>query len=195
MIPHHVVTGDGPPLVLSNSLGTTLYLWDDQVPALAEHFTLIRYDTRGHGDSETPPGPYTLDDVGQDVIDLLDHLEIARAHVAGISLGGMTAMWLGIHAPERVEKLALLCTLPADGPAGDVGRPRRDWSASRAREAIVDTTLQRWLTDAYDDQHARSTGCGSPSSPSTTRATPTAATPSSTWTSCPTSTGSPPRRS
>ena len=153
MIPHHVVTGDGPPLVLSNSLGTNLYLWEDQVPALAEHFTLIRYDTRGHGGSETPPGPYTLDDVGQDVIDLLDHLEIARAHVAGISLGGMTAMWLGIHAPERVEKLALLCTSPRMGPP-EMWRDRAALVREQGTEAIVDTTLQRWLTDAYDDQHA-----------------------------------------
>ena len=125
MIPHHVITGDGPPLVLSNSLGTTLYMWEDQVPALAEHFTLIRYDTRGHGESEIPPGPYTLDDLGQDVIDLLDHLEIARANVAGLSLGGMTAMWLG-HPRARAGREARAAVhLAADGPAGDVGRAHR----------------------------------------------------------------------
>jgi len=153
MIPHHVVTGDGPPLVLSNSLGTNLYLWEDQVPALAEHFTLIRYDTRGHGESEIPPGPYTLDDLGQDVIDLLDHLEIARANVTGLSLGGMTAMWLGIHAPERVEKLALLCTSPRMGPP-EMWAERIVTVREQGTQAIVDTTLKRWLTDGYDDQHA-----------------------------------------
>jgi 3-oxoadipate enol-lactonase len=153
MIPHYVVTGDGPPLVLSNSLGTTLYLWEDQMKALAEHFTVIRYDQRGHGQTETPPGPYTLDDLGQDVIDLLDHLEIARANVAGISLGGMTGMWLGINAPERVEKLALLCTSPRMGPP-EMWAERIVTVREQGTQAIVDTTLKRWLSDAYDDQHA-----------------------------------------
>ena len=140
--------------MLSNSLGTTLYMWEDQVPALAEHFTLIRYDTRGHGESEIPPGPYTLDDLGQDVIDLLDHLEIARANVAGLSLGGMTAMWLGIHAPERVEKLALLCTSPRMGPPGDVGRAHRH--GARAGDARRSPTRRSSAGSptTYDDQHA-----------------------------------------
>src|SRR5687767_9183676 len=103
MIPHHTVTGpqDAPVLVLSNSLGTTLAMWDPQAEQLARHFRLVRYDTRGHGGSKIPPGPFALDDLGQDVVDLLDHLEIGRAHVAGLSLGGMTAMWLAINAPER----------------------------------------------------------------------------------------------
>lgn len=154
MIPHHVVTGDGPPLVLSNSLGTTLHLWDDQVEALAEAFTVIRYDTRGHGGTATPPGPYTLDDLGQDVIDLLDHLQIARAHIAGISLGGMTAMWLGIHAPERVDKLALLCTSARMGPP-ELWQDRIKTVREQGTQAIVDATLDRWLTPGYDDVHAR----------------------------------------
>jgi 3-oxoadipate enol-lactonase len=153
MIPHHIVTGDGPPLVLSNSLGTTLYLWEDHINALAEDFTVIRYDHRGHGQSETPPGPYTLDDLGQDVVELLDHLQIARAHVAGVSLGGMTAMWLGIHAPERVDKLALLATSARMGPP-EMWRERAQLVREQGTQAIVDATLQRWLSPAYDDQHA-----------------------------------------
>ena len=87
MIPHHTVTGphDAPVLVLSNSLGTTLEMWDAQAQALAERFRLVRYDTRGHGRSDTPPGPYTIDDVGRDVVELLDHLGVERAHVAGVA--------------------------------------------------------------------------------------------------------------
>src|ERR1700754_4416007 len=112
MIPHHEVTGDGPPLVLSNSLGTTLEMWNPQVKALEEQFTVIRYDTRGHGASELPDGPYDIEDVGRDVLDLLDHLEIERAHFAGLSLGGMTGQWLAINAPERLDRLVLLCTSP-----------------------------------------------------------------------------------
>jgi 3-oxoadipate enol-lactonase len=153
MIPHHVVSGDGPPLVLSNSLGTTLHLWDDQIEALDERFTVIRYDHRGHGQSEVPPGPYTLDDIGQDVVDLLDHLEIARASIAGVSLGGMTGMWLGIHAPERVENLALLCSSPRMGPP-EMWAERIVTVREQGTQAIVDATLKRWLSDAYQDEHA-----------------------------------------
>ena len=87
------------------------------------------------------------------MIDLLDHLEIARANVAGLSLGGMTAMWLGIHAPERVEKLALLCTSPRMGPP-EMWAERIVTVREQGTQAIADTTLKRWLTDAYDDQHA-----------------------------------------
>ena len=93
---------------------------------------MIRYDTRGHGGSDVPPGPYSIDDVGSDVVELLDHLGIERAHFAGLSLGGMTGMWLGANAPERVDRLVLLCTSREARPARDVGRPRATRSASRA---------------------------------------------------------------
>lgn len=154
MIPFHTVTGpdDAPVLVLSNSLGATLKMWDPQADELGEHFRLVRYDTRGHGGSETPPGPYSIDDVGQDVIELLDHLDVARAHIAGLSFGGMTAMWLAINAPERVDKLVLLCTSPQLGPA-------QGWAdrAATVREhgtgAIADATLSRWLTERFRDEH------------------------------------------
>jgi 3-oxoadipate enol-lactonase len=150
MIPFHTVTGpeDAPVLLLSNSLGATLDMWDPQAEQLAERFRLVRYDTRGHGSSATPPGSYSIDDVGQDVIDLLDHLDIGRAHVAGLSLGGMTAMWVAINAPERVDKLILLCTSPQLGPReGWVDRANtvRTWGT----KAIVDATLERWFTEGY----------------------------------------------
>jgi 3-oxoadipate enol-lactonase len=150
MIPFHTVTGpeDAPVLVLSNSLGATLNMWDPQAAQLAEHFRLVRYDTRGHGSSETPPGPYYLDDVGNDVVELLDHLDVARAHVAGLSLGGMTAMWLGINAPERVDKLVLLCTSPQLGPR-EGWVERADTVRKKGTEAIVDATMERWFTADY----------------------------------------------
>jgi 3-oxoadipate enol-lactonase len=154
MIPHHVVTGpeDAPALVLSNSLGTTLELWDPQAEALAEHFRLVRYDTRGHGRSQTPHGPYSIEEVGGDVVDLLDHLGIEKAHFAGVSLGGMTGMWLGIFEPLRVHKLVLLCTSPLMGPP-------RMWvermAAVRAggTQAIAAGTMERWLTESYRAAH------------------------------------------
>ena len=184
MIPHHTVTGpdDAPVLVLSNSLGATMEMWDPQADALAERFRLVRYDQRGHGGSETPPGPYSIEDMGRDVLGLLDHLGVDRAHVAGLSLGGMAAMWLGFNAPERVDRLVLLCTSPLMGPA-QMWADRAVTVREQGTQAIVDATLERWFTEDYraEPRHRRpGARC---SSASTTRATPTAARSSSTWTS------------
>ena len=151
---HHTVTGhgDAPVLVLSNSLGSTLAMWDPQAASLAERFRLVRYDTRGHGSSPIPPSPYSIDDLGTDVIELLDHLDVERAHVAGLSLGGMTAMWLAINAPQRVDRLVLLCTSPLMGPA-QMWADRAVTVREHGTQAIVDATLERWLTDDYRAQH------------------------------------------
>src|SRR4051812_2142573 len=154
MIPYHRVTGpeDAPVLVLSNSLGATLKMWNPQARALARTFRLVRYDTRGHGGSETPPGPYGIDDLGQDVVELLDHLDLERAHVAGLSLGGMTAMWLAIHAPRRVDRLVLLGTSPLMGPA-QMWADRIVTVRDHGTQAIVGGTLERWFTDEFRAQH------------------------------------------
>src|SRR5689334_15595702 len=114
---HHTVDGpaDGPVLVLGSSLGTTGDAWRAQVGPLAATHRVIRYDHRGHGGSPVPPGPYTLDDLGGDVLALLDRLAVDRADLAGLSLGGMVAMWLAIHAPRRVGRVALVCTSARPG--------------------------------------------------------------------------------
>ena len=107
---------DAPVLVLCNSLGTTIDLWDDQLPALAARFRVLRFDLRGHGRSPVPPGPYTIDDLGGDLLALLDRLGLERVSVCGVSIGGMTAMWLASRAPERVDRLALCCTSAYPAP-------------------------------------------------------------------------------
>ncbi len=154
MIPHHDVTGpeDAPVLVLSNSLGTTLDMWNPQVKPLSERFRLIRYDMRGHGGSEIPDGQWSIDDLGGDVLDLLDHLGIEQAHFAGISLGGMVTLWLGINAPERVGRLVPICTSAKLGPASNwVDRAKT--VREQGTEAIVDATMERWFTEAYRSKH------------------------------------------
>lgn len=106
-----------PVLVLSNSIGTGLAMWDGQIAALSAHFRVLRYDLRGHGGSDVPAGPYSMERLGRDVIELLDALGIARAHFCGLSLGGMVGQWLGIHAPQRIERLILCHTAPWLAPA------------------------------------------------------------------------------
>src|ERR687893_2482739 len=136
---HYLLEGseDAPVLVLSNSLGTTLEMWDTQAPTLSERFRLLRYDHRGHGGSPAPPGPYEIGDLGRDVVHLLDRLGIGRASFCGLSVGGMTGMWLAAEAPERVERLVLLCTSALLGPKS-VWDERIATATERSMAALVD---------------------------------------------------------
>ena len=108
---------DKPVLVLSNSIATTLHMWDAEIDDLSQHFRVLRYDFRGHGGSSVPVGAYSLDRLGRDVIELLDALKIERVHFLGLSLGGFVGQWLAIHAPERVDRLILSNTSTYLGPA------------------------------------------------------------------------------
>ena len=149
---HHVVEGpaDAPVVVLGGSLGSTLEMWDPQVPALAERFRVVRYDARGHGRSPVPPGPYALDDLVDDLVALLDRLDVPRAHVVGLSLGGMTAMRLAAREPSRVDRLALLCTsakFPTSSPWAERAATVRAEGAAAIAEAVVD----RWFTPRLRD--------------------------------------------
>ena len=151
---HHRVDGppDAPALLMINSLGADLSMWEPQLPALTARFRVIRYDARGHGRSPVPPGRYALADLGRDALDLLDRLGVARAHVCGLSLGGMTAMWLAAHAPGRVDRLVLLCTSALLGPpSGWAGRAAE--VRAEGTGAVADAVLARWLTPAYAAAH------------------------------------------
>ena len=139
---------EAPMLVLSNSLGTELGMWDEQAPVLGERFRLLRYDTRGYGGSPAPPGPYAIEDLGGDVIHLLDHLGIERASFCGLSVGGMTGMWLAAEMPERVERLVLICTAARLGPKG-VWDERIATATGQGMAALVDGVIERWFTPAF----------------------------------------------
>jgi 3-oxoadipate enol-lactonase len=147
---HHLVEGpDGaPPVVLSNSLGTTLAMWDPQVAVLAERFRVIRYDIRGHGGSPVPPAPYDIADLGTDLLALLDGLRIERASVCGLSLGGMTAMWVAANAPERVERLVLCSTSARLGPP-EAWADRAAAVRAGGMATVADTVVGRWFTDGF----------------------------------------------
>lgn len=150
---HAVVSGSGPAVVLSNSLGSTHRMWDAQIAELEKHFTVVRYDTRGHGDSPVPAGPYAIDDLADDLIALLDRLDIERAHLVGLSLGGMVTMRVAARNPERVNRIALLCTgaqlPPASAWADRAAAVRADGAGS-----VAAAVLDRWFTPGYDGDRA-----------------------------------------
>jgi 3-oxoadipate enol-lactonase len=145
----HVLEGrkDAPVIVMANSLGTTLEMWDDQAPALGERFRLLRYDHRGHGGSSVPPGPYKIEDLGRDALAMLDGLGIERFSFCGLSIGGMVGMWLASEAPERVERLVLCCTSALLGPK-DLWDERIAVAKSQGMDALVDGVIVRWFTPA-----------------------------------------------
>src|SRR5271154_3126091 len=95
---------NAPVVVLSNSLGTNLAMWDAQILAFAQKFRVLRYDSRGHGASDITPGPYSIAGLAQDVVGLLDALQISAAHYCGLSVGGLIGQWLGINASKRFKR-------------------------------------------------------------------------------------------
>lgn len=150
---HAVVTGSGPAVVLSNSLGSTHRMWDAQTAELEQHFTVVRYDTRGHGASPVPDGPYTIDDLADDVVALLDRLGIERAHIVGLSLGGMTAMRLAARNPERVARMVLLCT-GAQLPPAQGWTDRAATVRTQGSEAVAEAVVARWFSPHYTGERA-----------------------------------------
>ncbi len=150
---HYRVDGDAgsPPLLLSNSLGASLEMWEPQIAALAGRFRVIRYDSRGHGESEVTPGPYSIEQLAGDALGLLDALSIGRAHCCGLSMGGMVAMWMGINAPKRVDRLVLANTAAKIGTA-ETWNARIDAVRKGGTASIAPAVLARWFSPALLEQ-------------------------------------------
>ena len=141
--------GDGLPLlVLSNGLGLDLSMWDPQIPALSREFRVLRYDTRGHGASSTGSAPISIDHLGRDVLALIDRAGATRMHFCGLSMGGMIGMWLGIHAPQRLNGLVLAHTAAHIGPL-TMWNARIDTVNSKGMKAISDAAMTRWFTTGF----------------------------------------------
>jgi 3-oxoadipate enol-lactonase len=151
---HHLVTGpeDAPVVVLSNSMGADLRMWDGIVDVLSEHFRVVRYDTRGHGQSPAAPGPYSMDDLADDVVALLDTLGVEKAHLVGLSLGGMMGMRLAARDPERIDRLVLLCTA-AFLEVGPGYTERAAQVRAQGTGSVAEGVVSRWFTPAYLEQH------------------------------------------
>jgi 3-oxoadipate enol-lactonase len=149
---------EGPPgapmLLLSNSLGTNIAMWDAQAPVLTQRFRVLRYDSRGHGASTNAGRPYAIAQLARDVLALLDEVEVARVHFCGLSMGGMVGMWLGAHAEERIDRLILCNTAPRIGSA-ESWNTRIDAVRKGGIEAIADAVIDRWFTAEFRQRASR----------------------------------------
>jgi len=144
---------DAPVLLLSNSLGTDLTMWDPQIPAWSRHFRIVRYDSRGHGRSTAPDRAYSIAELGGDAIAILDHLGVETAHWCGLSKGGMVGQWLATHARKRLGRVVLAHTGALMGPPelwnGRIRNVRENGMAG-----LVQPTLERWFSPAFRERDA-----------------------------------------
>src|SRR6267378_4393520 len=142
---------NAPALVLSNSLGSNFGMWDAQVPTFAKTHRVLRYDTRGHGQSEVPPGPYTFEQLAGDVLALADSLNIDKFHFCGLSMGGVTGLWIALHAPERLHKL-VLCSTGAKIGTADAWGNRIEAVRRNGTKSIAAATMERWFTTPFRER-------------------------------------------
>jgi len=146
-----------PALVFCNSLGTTHRMWDAQVGAFSQHFRVLRYDSRGHGQSSVTPGPYSIVQLANDVVHLLDALKLDRVYFCGLSLGAMTGMYLGSQAANRFHKMALCNTAAKIGNV-DAWNTRIATVEKEGMKAVAGSVIERWLTTGYRGTHPKETG-------------------------------------
>jgi len=144
---------EAPPLVLASSLGTDARMWDPVLGILTQHFRVLRPEHPGHGGAPAPAGPYTIDQLGGNVLELLDHLEIGRASLCGLSLGGMVALWIAEHHPERVDHLVLACTAPSLPPP-ETWRERAATTRRDGVASLADGLLARWFTPGFEQRNS-----------------------------------------
>ena len=143
---------DAPTLVLVNSLGTDLRMWNPQVALLGEHLRIVRYDSRGHGASEVPDGPYSIEQFGLDLLALFDMLHIQRAHLCGLSLGGVVALWFAANHPERVRR-AIFANTAAHIGNDEIWNARIDAVNKGGMAAIKDAVLARFLSADFREHY------------------------------------------
>jgi 3-oxoadipate enol-lactonase len=141
----------GPTLMLSNSLGCTLQMWEPQMHTLTQVFRVIRYDRRGHGKSGVPPGPYSVERFGRDVLAILDDLNIEKTHWCGLSMGGMVGQWLGANAPGRLGKIVLANTA-CHYPDRTIWDNRIKAVKDGGLTSIADTVIGSWLTQDFRER-------------------------------------------
>jgi len=147
---HYELAGpdDAPVLVFSNSLGTTLQMWDAQLTDFSAHFRILRYDTRGHGQSSVTPGPYSIRQLSEDVLYLLDSLKLSRVSFCGLSMGGMTGMYLGTASPTRFRKI-VLCSTAAKIGTVEIWNARIEAVQKSGLNSVANAVIERWFTPSF----------------------------------------------
>ncbi len=141
---------EGDVIMFSHSLGTNLLMWDPQIKALKDRYKLLCFDTRGHGESDVPDGPYTLEELAKDAVGLLDVLGIKKVHWVGLSMGGMIAQAVALNHPERLKSL-ILCDTAAKVNDEDqpIWQQRIDAVLEHGMSALLQPTLERWFTPSF----------------------------------------------
>ena len=147
---HYEIAGPpaAPALVFSNSLGATLSMWDSQAPVFQKQFRVLRYDTRGHGQSAATLGPYTIEQLGRDVLSLLDELHFDRVNFCGLSMGGQTGMWLALNAAARLNKL-ILCNTAAKIGTPEMWNTRIEAARKGGMKSISTAVMERWFSSDF----------------------------------------------
>jgi 3-oxoadipate enol-lactonase len=147
---HYLLEGQSglPVLMFSNSLGANYSMWNPQAQEFHKKFRILRYDTRGHGQSSATPGPYSIEQLAKDVVALLEHLDLDRVYFCGLSMGGMIGMWLAVNAPERLNQL-VLCNTGAKIGTLDAWNARIDAVRKSGMKSIAPAVVERWFTPAF----------------------------------------------
>lgn len=143
---------DAPTIVMVNSLGTNLRMWDLQVAHFSRTLRVVRYDCRGHGGSDVPAEPYTIEQLGLDLLALLDTLQIERAHVCGLSLGGMIALWFAARYPDRLARAVFANTAARIGTE-EIWNARIEAVRTGGMGAVRDVVLARFLSEGFRQRH------------------------------------------
>jgi 3-oxoadipate enol-lactonase len=146
-------TAGTPVLLLGGSLGATAQMWAPQIRGLQNRLDLVAFEHRGHGQSPAPAGPYSVADLGRDVLALMDRLGLERASYCGLSIGGMVGLWLAANAPERIERLIAMCTSAYAPPASAWQERAAQVRAAGTPAVVAATVVQRWFTPAWAQQH------------------------------------------
>lgn len=147
---HYELAGaaEAPVLVFSNSLGANLSMWEPQIAPLGKQFRVLRYDTRGHGQSAVTPGPYSIEQLAGDILELLDALQLDRVHFCGLSMGGQTGMSIALKAPSRLHKL-ILCNTAAKIGSPEMWNTRIEQVRKGGMKSISSAVIERWLSKEH----------------------------------------------